>query len=300
MKNLVVTGGAGFIGHHVVAQAVKRGWHVIVLDNLSTGKLANLELPSGRLLPNVEFYECDIVYDALPSIEDVASVDAIIHLAAPVSVEESLSNPEKYFNGIVKGSKRVFDWAKALGAQACVAASTAAVYGDREEWPFHEGQVLSPMSPYAEAKAEMEGLMEVLDMPATALRFFNVFGEGQPDDVGYVSAVPIFMKQWNAYKPITVTGTGEQTRDFVYVGDVARACLDAVERTRAGFEVINLASGEETAVIDIAEAFGGEIQHIAPREEPLRSWASIERAKLVLNWQPKTSVLDWIKSKKNA
>ena len=163
-----------------------------------------------------------------------------------------------------------------------------------------------PLSPYAEYKLEMEALMyeyHSSTMQCAALRFFNVFGEGQPNDVGYVSAIPIFKKQYESYKPITVTGDGLQTRDFVYVEDVVEACFKTITRPNGGYEampIFNVGTGEETQILDIAEAFGGEIVHIDPREEQKRALADISLITQVLDWRPETKVLQWIKEDKNA
>lgn len=301
--HIVITGGAGFIGHHAVWRALERGWQVTVLDNFYTGKLENITLPSGNIPGGLRVYECDIAGGPLPDIENI---DYLLHLAAPVSVQESLEDWEKYWRGIVEGSRRIFKWAHERGCQSIVAASTAAVYGNSEEWPFKETTTPDPMSPYAEYKLDMEGLLEEFhktNTQAAALRFFNVFGEGQPDDVGYVSAIPIFKKQFESYQPITVTGDGKQTRDFVYVGDVVEACFAALTRPDGGFEAMpiwNVASGEETSILDIAEQFGGEIVHIDPRDEPKRSVADISLITQMLDWRPSMSVLQWIKEQRDA
>lgn len=301
--HIVITGGAGFIGHHAVWQALERGWQVTVLDNFYTGKLERLLLPSGKIPGNLKIYECDIAVGNLPEINNI---DYLLHLAAPVSVEESLEDWDKYWRGIVIGSERIFKWATDRGCHSIVAASTAAIYGDTEKWPFTENTIPAPMSPYAEYKLEMESLLDQYHTTITqcaALRFFNVFGEGQPDDVGYVSAIPIFKKQFESYQPITVTGDGLQTRDFVYVGDVVDACFSALSRPNGGFEsmpIWNIGSGEETCILDIAEAFGGEIVHIESRNEPRRSVADISLITQILDWRPTTRVLPWIKKQKDA
>lgn len=298
MAKVVVTGGAGFIGSHMVKMLLRSGYEVAVLDNFSTGDQLNLmhTKPTGDLeVPKgLTIYECDITTGHFPVIE----FDYLIHLAAPVSVEESLSNPEKYFDGIVKGSKLVFQWAKSKGVKSIVAASTAAVYGEPTELPLQEDQEKLPISPYAEAKLEMEDVLSWFDgkqTNCTAIRFFNVFGEGQRDSGGYVSAVPIFLKQYESFQPITVTGDGLQTRDFVYVGDICRACFQAMLTETDEMQIFNAGTGQETSVLDLAEAFSGEIKFIEARNEPKRSVADITRIKAKLGWEPEVNVLAWIK-----
>ena len=289
-KHAVVTGGAGFIGHHLVHKLLDQGWHVTVLDDLSTGNIDNL-----RSDDNLDFVKLDISESTLPTI----GFNALFHLAAPVSVPESITNPIKYWTGICLGSQRLMEWAYQMGAKTMVAASTAAVYGDSEDLPLTETDQPNPMSPYAEYKLEMEYMMgsyHSSKFKCTALRFFNVFGEGQRATGGYRSAVPIFLEQYASFKPITVTGDGSQTRDWIYVGDVVDAILASTkEEYKPKMPIYNVGSGQETQVIEVAEAFGGEIIHIEKREEPLRSVANISLIGKQLGWRPKTNLLSWIK-----
>jgi len=290
-RKAVVTGGAGFIGSYLVKELLNNGWSVLVLDNFSTGTMDNLE-PH----PNLIIEATDIISSKLPTYK----FDTLFHLAAPVSVPESLEQPMKYWNGICVASRRVMSWAYEMGATSMVAASTAAVYGDSELMPLKESDTPNPMSPYAEFKLEMEHMMMSYNKPqfkCSALRFFNVFGEGQRSTGGYRSAVPIFLQQYESYQPITVTGDGEQTRDWIYVKDVVNAIIMS---SRAEFKttmpIYNVGSGAETQVIEVAEAFGGEIKQIEKREEPMRSVADITKIIRQLGWKPETNLLSWIKS----
>lgn len=293
MARAIVTGGAGFIGHHLVNLLLEQGHEVEVWDNLSTGKLENLPSDS-----RCKFRKLDLTIDTLPD----ASADWVFHLAAPVSVQESLENPYKYEQGCFMATKRVLEWSIEHGVTDFTLASTAAVYGDREDAPFEEDSELKPMSPYATWKLNAEHLLkqynERFGMRTTALRFFNVFGEGQHDSGSYAPAVALFLKQFEAFQPITVTGDGQQTRDYIYVKDICKALYSTIKHPWGSFRVMNAGTGEETSIIEIARAFGGEYKFIAPRVEPKRSCASINSIQRDLGWQPSKSILSWIKEVK--
>jgi UDP-glucose 4-epimerase len=211
-----------------------------------------------------------------------------------VSVVESFEDPEKYFNQIAYGTNELMKWAVECGCKNFVLASTAAVYGKNSNLPLDEDDKPYPESPYATSKLLMEYMAESFkDQSVAILRFFNVYGEGQRDEGGYLSAIPIFLKQYNNNEPLTVTGDGKQTRDFVYVGDL----VEAIEKSISFNGVLNIGSGEEISIIDIAKTFKDDIKFIPERQEPKRSLADIYNAYFWINWKPKTSLKEWIKSK---
>lgn len=293
MARAIVTGGAGFIGHHLVNLLLSEGHEVEVWDNLSTGKLENL--PNN---PKCTFKQLDLTIDILPDVE----ADWVFHLAAPVSVQESLENPYKYEQGCFMSTKRLLDWSVKHKVTDFTLASTAAVYGDREDAPFTEDSELKPMSPYAQWKLNAEHLVNQYNsrfgMRTTALRFFNVFGEGQHDSGSYAPAVALFLKQFESFQPITVTGDGQQTRDYIYVKDICNALYKTMINPWGSFRVMNVGTGEETSIIEIARAFGGEYKFIEPRVEPKRSCASINTIQKELGWSSSKSILAWIKEVK--
>ena len=266
---------------------IKEGHEVEVWDNLSTGKLE-------RVNDKAIFRKIDINIDEMPA----TWADTIFHLAAPTSVQESLENPYKYEQGCYMTTKRMLDWGLQNGVQNFVLASTAAIYGEPVEVPVSEDTEINPMSPYAEQKRNSEILMSAyhrnFGIKCTALRLFNVFGEGQPDSGSYAPAVGLFLKQFESFQPITVTGTGLQTRDYIYVKDIAKAFLAAGLNNSLEFRIFNVGSGEETSVLEIAEAFGGEIKFIAARKEPMRSCANISDIKKELNWNPSETIFNYI------
>ena len=289
MATAIVTGGAGFIGHHLVNLLLEEGHTVEVWDNLSTGKAENIPFHE-----NCSFVKLDLTIDVLPNVK----ADWVFHLAAPVSVQESLENPQKYEQGCFMATKRMMDWSVKQGVTDFTLASTAAVYGDREDVPFTEASEKRPMSPYAEWKLNAEHLIknynERFGIRTTAIRFFNVFGEGQHDSGSYAPAVALFLKQFERFEPITITGDGEQTRDYVYVGDIVRALYASMKHPWGTFRVMNAGTGDETSIIEIAKTFGGEIKFIPPRVEPKRSCASINTIQKELGWEPKTTNCSWI------
>ena len=285
---VLVTGGAGFIGSHLVKHLVKHNYDVIVMDNFSTSSMKSLPHP-------VEI-EPVVIHtigsnDPLP---EGLKFDTLMHLGAPVSVPESFLDPEKYFNQIAYGTNDLMKWAVACGCKNFVLASTAAVYGRNDHLPLDENNKPYPESPYATSKLFMEYMAEAFkDQSIAILRFFNVYGEGQRDEGGYLSAIPIFLKQYKNNEPLTVTGDGKQTRDFVYVGDV----VEAMEKSINFNGVLNIGSGEEISIIDVAKAFSDNIKFIPERNEIKRSRADIYNAYFWINWKPKTSLTEWIKSK---
>jgi UDP-glucose 4-epimerase len=284
---ILVTGGAGFIGHHLVKQLVDLGHQVVVWDNLSTGK-------KERLPDGVKLVMIDITTDELP-MEDV---ECVFHLAAPTSVQESLENPTKYEKGCFDMVKKVFEWSIANNIKQFVFSSTSAIYGDSENVPFGENQPENPLSPYAQYKLQSEKHLKTHSLntgcKVSVMRFFNVFGEEQPSTGSYAPAVAKFLLQYNKALPITVTGDGLQTRDYVYVKDVVRALIKTIENNEYIYEIFNVGSGVESKIIDIANYFNGVIEYVEARKEPKRSCSDIIKIKNVLGWKPTTNVIQWL------
>ena len=286
----VVTGGVGFIGHHLVNLLIDSGYDVEVWDNLSTGDISRLNV-------NATFKQIDLSVDDLPKLK----CDVVVHLAATTSVQESIENPSKYKQHCFIATKRLLEWSLEVGVSKFLISSTAAVYGNPNSFPVTESDELSPMSPYAEWKLESEKLMKQYSdkIQCSVLRLFNVFGEGQPNSGSYAPAVALFMKQFKSGNPITVTGDGLQTRDYIYVGDVVTAFLKAIENQKSNYEIMNVGTGVELTILEIAKCVSptGEIKHIEPRVEPRRSVANVTKIFNLLSWEYKTDVLSWILSK---
>lgn len=287
-QRILVTGGAGFIGHHLANRLYELGHEVHVWDNLSVGK-------KERLSEGIVFNEIDILTDKLPPFE----YDVVYHLASPTSVPESLENPEKYERGCYQMTRRVVDMCRDFNVRDMIFSSTSAVYGDTDEFPTNESSKLNPLSPYASYKllAEdyIDSIKNYMDTKFTICRFFNVFGEEQHNQGSYAPAVAIFLKQYGEGNPITVTGDGQQTRDYIYVKDIVDFLVRAMGQTQYKREIFNLGYGKDLTIQSIAEVFNHEIKHIEERKEPKKSLSDITKAKQLHGWEPKVSVIKWIK-----
>lgn len=258
MKALV-TGGAGFIGSHLVRALLARGDSVRVLDNFSTGKRSNLEGLKGR----VEIHEGDI-RDVRKVSDAVKGVDYIFHEAAEVSVTRSMNNPQECFDINVQGTLNIFEAARKYGVQRIVTASSCAVYGDSENFPLSEKENTRPLSPYATSKYLNEKYASFYtknhDLPVVALRYFNVYGPRQSPDSDYAAVIPIFIHRTLNGQPPTVYGDGRQSRDFVFVGDVVRANLLAAQVPEAAGGVFNVCTGVEYSLLDLLDILRRIIQ----------------------------------------
>lgn len=248
--NILVTGGAGFIGSHIVRSLLERGDRVRVLDNFSTGKRENL---AGL---DVEILEADL-RDAARVTQACRGIDTIFHEAAFVSVPQSMKEPNGCFDVNVTGTASLLQAAHKYGVRRVVLASSAAVYGDSSAFPLVEETPLRPLSPYAASKRvdEIYGQLFTTSfgLEVVGLRYFNVYGPRQRPDSQYAAAVPIFIRRLLENQPITIFGDGGQTRDLIFVGDVVRANLLASVHPAAPGQVFNICTGLETRIIDLVE-----------------------------------------------
>ena len=307
METIVVTGGAGFIGSHVVDHFMDAGYRVVVLDNFSTGKRANLARwrDNARLHVSV----CDVahgVFAALaPIVRDHGPVARIIHLAAQVSVVHSVQNPLVDMQINYGGTLHVLEYARAHGVKKVAFASSAAVYGDVEEMPVGEDVAKRPVSPYGIDKYASELALDyyanVHGVATTALRFFNVYGPRQDPSSPYSGVISIFADRAKAGLPLTIFGDGSQTRDFVYVGDVVRALAAAVADGNAR-TVANVGTGGEITVKELAktvvELCGNRstIGHAEPRAgEILKSRAKVDRLRDTFGVVAQTKLVDGLR-----
>ncbi|VVC74886.1 UDP-N-acetylglucosamine 4-epimerase [Aquicella siphonis] len=292
-QRVLVTGGAGFIGSHTVDLLLDQGHDVVVLDNLSSGKLENLALQH----PNLEFIEGDVL--EYPFVEELASdCDAIMHLAAIVSVPQSIENPILSFQVNTQGFLHVLQAASKAGHPVrVVLASSASVYGDASSLPCRDDVPLAeqPLSPYALQKIHAENYgdlyFRLFGVKTLALRYFNVYGPRQNPSSPYSGVISRFLDAYQHDQELTVYGDGEQTRDFIHVADVAKANCLALQTGHAG--VLNIATGKPHSllqVIKFLESVGGRTARLnfAPARtgDIKSSFAAIRLAETHLGFKP--------------
>ncbi len=305
MKYLV-TGGAGFIGSHIVHTLLRQGFSVRVLDNFSTGNRENLEdLAQQFNGSRFEVIDGDL-RDAARVEEAVRGVEVIFHEAAFVSVPQSMDDPQTCFDINIAGTSRLFDAARAAGVQRAVVASSAAVYGESDVLPLVEETPPQPMSPYAVSKRVDEMYAELFtssfNFEVVALRYFNVYGPRQRPDSIYAAAVPIFARHLLDGKPVTIFGDGGQTRDLINVQDVVRANLIASAHPNAAGKIFNICTGIETSLLDLLDVMY-ELVPNAPRPEfapprlgdIYRSVGSPQKADDVIGFRAEVSLVDGLK-----
>lgn len=300
---VLVTGGAGFIGSHLVDGLLARGHSVTVLDDLSSGTMDNLKTHTGK--PAFRFIQGDI-RDAEAVERALAGVDAVIHEAAMISVPLSIEDPEFARSVNVDGTLTLLKASLGHGVKRFVYASSCAVYGEQAELPISENAPLKPLSPYASSKLAAEknclAFHEREGLETICLRYFNVYGPRQTFGE-YAGVMMKFPERLRSDQPPIIYGDGEQTRDFIFVGDVAEATLLALERKGVAGEVMNIGTGEATSINKLCEVFlrlvgKGELKPIyeVPRGGDIKhSLADIAKAKKILSFKPKTSLEEGIK-----
>ncbi len=292
MSKVVITGGAGFIGSHIADTLTEKGFDVHIVDDLSSGKREQVPM-------KVTLHVLDI-RDHSQLCEIFKGADTVFHLAAIPQVPYSIEHPLETHDVNLKGTVSVFTAARDTGVRRVVYSASSAAYGEREDVPFHEGMEANPMSPYGLQKyvGELEGKLysALYPLEVVSLRYFNVFGPRQDPRGPYAGVIGRFLLLKAEGKPLTVVGDGMQTRDFVHVRDVARANILAMESEKVGKgEVINIGTGKETTVNEVARILGGEVQYVPARIEPKRSCADTTKAKEFLGWRQEVEFEDGLK-----
>jgi UDP-glucose 4-epimerase len=293
--NFIVTGGAGFIGSHIVEHLVEQNHSVTVIDNFHTAKLENLS----RFRNKIEILDMDILdYEKLRSV--VKNADGIFHEAALTLVQESFTKQKEYHDVNVTGTENIFRLAKEFGFKV-VYASSSSVYGDTKKIPIREDAERKPLNPYGNTKLEDEYLAEKyskLGVHIIGLRYFNVYGPRQ--NIAYAGVITKFLENIANGKAPIINGDGLQVRDFVYIRDVAKANLMAME-SKVNFAFINIGTGAALSINDLAniiiKASGLAIKpvHGPPLEGDVKdSQADVSLAKKLLGWKAETKLENWL------
>ena len=286
----VVTGAAGFIGSHMVDVLIDRGYQVRGIDNFVGGRPENLAHHQGN--EAFSFAECDVrTLDADSPIFD--GVRWVFHFAGKGDIVPSIEQPTDYMDTNVMGTVRVLEAARRAGAQKLVYAASSSCYGLATELPTTEAAPIDTQYPYALSKYQGEQAVfhwgQVYGLPVNTVRIFNAYGTRSRTTGAYGAVFGVFLAQKLAGKSFTVVGDGTQTRDFIYVTDVARAFLAAAETDQVN-EWYNIGGGNPQSVNRLVELLGGEVTYMPKRPgEPDVTWAAIDKAQRELGWRPEVS-----------
>ena len=291
----IITGGAGFIGSHLADFLIDSKYEVVVIDNLSIGRIENINHLIDH--PSFTFFNADIT--DFKSIESLfAGVDLVFHLAALADIVPSIENPTEYYKSNADGTFNVLQACRKYDIKKIVYSASSSCYGIPDHYPTKETAEIQPQYPYALTKNIGEQLImhwsKLYNLSAVSLRFFNVYGPRARTSGTYGAVFGVFLAQKIAKKPFTVVGDGTQTRDFTFVSDIVSAIVAAADSNVSG-EIINIGSNNTYSINHLVELLGGEVVYIPKRPgEPDCTWADITKAKKMLNWEPKVSLEDGV------
>jgi len=292
----VVTGGAGFVGNHLVKLLVKKGHDVVVIDNLVNGKKENLS----QVIEKIEFLDLDI-RDYKSMEENMKNIDGVFHQAALTTVQDSFDRPEEYHEVNVVGTENIFKLASKYNFKV-VYASSSSIYGHKKITPITENAPRKPINPYGQTKLDSEHLFEKYSKLGTkiiGLRYFNIFGQGQTSE--YAGVITKFLERIRDAKPPIIYGDGSQIRDFVYVEDVAMANLLAMMSNEPNM-LVNIGSGKATTILELANTIL-DISRLGFKpifEDSLegdikKSHADISLVTKTFKWKPEKQLRDWLR-----
>jgi len=297
MKDIaVVTGGAGFIGSHMVDLLIDRGYAVRVVDNLSGGHRKNLDHLADH--PDLTCHWLDI-RELQPDSEIFAGCKLVFHFAGIGDIVPSIEKPIEYMDVNVQGTVHVLECARAAGVKKLVYASSSSCYG-LAATPTDENHPISPQYPYALSKYQGEQTVfhwhRVYGLPVNAVCIFNAYGPRVRTTGVYGAVFGVFLRQKLAGMPFTVVGDGTQTRDFIYVTDVAKAFLAVAETDIVG-ERFNVGAGNPQSINHLVELLGGEITYVPKRPgEPDCTWANIDKITRLIGWRPQVPFEEGVRS----
>ena len=293
---IIVTGGAGFIGSHLVDALLDLNYDVVAIDNLSIGRIENISHHLDK--SKFTFLNADIVdFDAIEGVFE--NTDWVFHLAALADIVPSIEKPKDYYLSNSNGTFNVLEACRKHNIKRIIYSASSSCYGTPDEYPTKESAEIRPQYPYALTKNIAEQMVmhwcHLYNLPSLSLRFFNVYGPRARTSGTYGAVFGVFLAQKIANKPFTVVGDGNQTRDFTFVSDVVSAILSAAESQISG-EIINIGSNNTYSINHLVELLGGDVVHIPKRPgEPECTWADISKSQKLLDWKPKVSLEDGVK-----
>ncbi len=294
MIKYIISGGAGFIGSHLVETLVKKNKKVVVLDNLSTGRYDNIR----QFKNKIKFIKCDISKTG-SWIKEFEGKCFVFHLAALADIVPSIQNPTKYFESNVRGSLNLLEACRNAKILKFIYSASSSCYGIPKKYPTKETENINPMYPYALTKKIGEDLIihwsKIYKIPFISLRLFNVYGTRSRTSGTYGAMFGVFLAQKLSNKPFTIVGSGNQTRDFTYVSDVISAILMA-SNSKLSNKILNVGSGRTISVNRIVKLLGGKKVYIKKRpSEPDCTFADIGQIKKTLKWKPKIKIEEGIR-----
>ena len=290
----LVTGGAGFIGSHLVDKLIEENHKVVAIDNLSSGKKENIN-------KKAKFYKIDICSSKIKDIFKKEKPEIVFHLAAIPRVPTSVEKPVETSKVNILGTVNIFKNSADFKVKRVIFASSSAIYGNQKKFPFVETMEPCPLSPYGLQKLSGEQFaklfLELYGLSIVCLRYFNVYGPRVDFNSDYSLVLGKFLNQKRKNIPLTIYGTGEQTRAFCYVEDVVSANIKAMNSKKIkGGEIINIGSDKSYSVNYLADLISKEKKYLSVRKgDVLHTKSDIKKAKNLLNWQPKTKFEDGIK-----
>ncbi len=294
MKKAAVIGGAGFIGCNIVNELVKNGTEVVIIDDLSTGFIKNIN-------DNAKFVQLDIsnLEQSEELTEELKGCEVVFHTAALARVQPSIINPVDFDKVNTNGTVNLLKCCVDAGVKRVVYSASSSCYGTAETFPTPETHNTNPLSPYGLQKyiGELYCKMfsQVYDIDTVCLRYFNVYGERMNLEGAYKLVIAIFADQYKKGLPLTITNTGEQRRDFTYVQDVVQAnILAGTHKDKLLGESFNIGNGNNYSVNEVADIFGGEKDYYKKVLEPFETLADNTKARNILGWNPKGNLKNWL------
>lgn len=284
---VVVTGGAGFVGSHLVEALVAKGFEVHAIDNLAAGE-------EKRVHSSAQLHKVDI--RDLSKLKPIfAKAKFVFHTAALPRVQPSIQDPVTTNDVNVNGTLNVLVAARDAGVKRVIYSASSSAYGSQEKLPLKEDMEARPLSPYGLQKyigeLQCKLFSQIYGLETVSLRYFNIYGPNAPTEGAYALVIGKFLEQRKRGEPLTIVPDGNQSRDFTHVRDAVRANLLATESPKVGKgEVINIGGGNNKTVLEVAGLVGGPSIFIEPRTEPKHTWADITKAKELLGWSPEISL----------